>query len=87
MDYSPLGSSVHGDSADENTGVGCHALLIFPISASKSLKLPTFICKQTSLPQGVCVLVGDTDSYQKKQTADYSEQNAAVKSPNPQRAI
>ena len=27
MDYSPLGSSVHGDSAGKNTGVGCHALL------------------------------------------------------------
>ena len=31
-DYSPPGSSVHGDSPDKNTGVGCHALLqgIFP---------------------------------------------------------
>ena len=27
MDYSPLGSSVHGDFPDTNTGVGCHALL------------------------------------------------------------
>ena len=27
MDYSPPGSSVHGDSPDKNTGVGCHALL------------------------------------------------------------
>ena len=27
MDYSPLGSSVHGDSPGKNTGVGCHALL------------------------------------------------------------
>ena len=25
--HSPLGSSVHGDSPDKNTGVGCHALL------------------------------------------------------------
>ena len=33
MDYSPPGASVHRDSPDENTGVGCHALLqaIFPI--------------------------------------------------------
>jgi len=32
MDCSPPGSSVHGDSPDKNTGVGCHALLqeIFP---------------------------------------------------------
>ena len=27
MDYSPPGSSIHGDSPDKNTGVGCHALL------------------------------------------------------------
>ena len=27
MDYSPPGSSVHGDSPDKNTRVGCHALL------------------------------------------------------------
>ena len=25
--FSPPGSSVHGDSPDKNTGVGCHALL------------------------------------------------------------
>ena len=33
MDCSPPGSSVHLDSPDKNTGVGCHALLqrIFPI--------------------------------------------------------
>ena len=32
MDYSPPASSVHGDSPDENTGVGCHTLHqgIFP---------------------------------------------------------
>ena len=32
MDYSPPGSSVHGDSPGKNTGVGCHAFLqgIFP---------------------------------------------------------
>ena len=32
MDYSPPGSSVHGDSPGKNTAVGCHALLqgIFP---------------------------------------------------------
>ena len=36
MDYSPPGSSVHGDSPGKNTGVGCHALLqgIFPTQGS-----------------------------------------------------
>ena len=36
MDCSPPGSCVHGDSADKNTGVGCHALLqgIFPTQGS-----------------------------------------------------
>ena len=36
MDYSPPGSSVHGDSPGKNTGVGCHALLqgIFLIQGS-----------------------------------------------------
>ena len=27
MDFSPLGSSVHGDSPGKNTEVGCHPLL------------------------------------------------------------
>ena len=27
MDCSPPGSSIHGDSPDKNTGVGCHGLL------------------------------------------------------------
>ena len=27
MDYSPPGSSIHGDSPGKNTGVGCHTLL------------------------------------------------------------
>ena len=36
MDCSPPGSSVHKDSPDKNTGVGCHALFqaIFPIQGS-----------------------------------------------------
>ena len=35
-DYSPPGSSVHGDSLGKNTKVGCHALLqgIFPTQGS-----------------------------------------------------
>ena len=38
MDYSPLGSSVHGDSPGKNTGVGCHALLqgVFPTQGLNS---------------------------------------------------
>ena len=36
MDCSPPGSSVHGDSPGQNTGVGSHALLqqIFPTQGS-----------------------------------------------------
>ena len=36
MDYSPPGSSVHGDSTGKNNRVGCHALLqgIFPTQRS-----------------------------------------------------
>ena len=32
MDCNPAGPSVHGDSPDKNTGVGCHALFqgVFP---------------------------------------------------------
>ena len=38
VDYSPPGSSVHGDSTGKNTGVGCHALLqgISPTQGSNS---------------------------------------------------
>ena len=37
IDYSPPGSTVHGDSPGKNTEVSCHALLqgIFPTQASK----------------------------------------------------
>ena len=37
--YNPPGSSVHGDSPDKNTGVGCHPLLqgIFPTQGLGSL--------------------------------------------------
>jgi len=36
MNYSPPGSSVHGDSSGKNTGEGCHFLLqgIFPTQGS-----------------------------------------------------
>ena len=39
LDCSPPGSSVHGDSPDKNTGVGCHAFLqeIFPTLGSDLL--------------------------------------------------
>ena len=38
MDHSPPGPSVHGDSPDKNTAVGCHALCqgIFPSKGSNS---------------------------------------------------
>ena len=38
MNCSPPGSSVHGNSSDKNTGVGCHALLqgIFPTKGSNT---------------------------------------------------
>ena len=43
MDCSPPGSSVHGDSPGQNTGVGCHALLqgIFSTQGSNS-GLPSY---------------------------------------------
>ena len=43
MDYSPPGSSVHGESPGKNTEVGCHALLqgIFP-TKGLTLGLPHF---------------------------------------------
>ena len=36
LDYSPPGSSVHGDFPGKNTGMGCHTLLqgIFPTQGS-----------------------------------------------------
>ena len=42
MDCSPPRSSVHGDSAGKNTGVGCHFLLqgIFPTQGL----IPSFLC-------------------------------------------
>ena len=45
MDCSLPGSSVHGDSPDENTGVDCHALLqgIFP---TQGLNLGLLHCRQ-----------------------------------------
>ena len=52
MDCSLRGSSVHGDSPSENTGVGCHFLLqgIFPTQGS-NLCLLCLLCWQAgSLP-------------------------------------
>ena len=41
VDCSPPGSSVHGDSPDKNSGVGCHALLqrIFLNQGSPTLQV------------------------------------------------
>ena len=49
MDYSPPGSSVHGNSPGENTRVGCHVLLqgIFPTQGSNPGHLH---CRQTLYP-------------------------------------
>ena len=46
MEYSPPGSSVHGDSPGKNTGGGCHALLqeIFP---TQGLKPGLLHCRRT----------------------------------------
>ena len=45
MDYSPQGSSIHGDSPGKNTGVGFHAFLqgIFPSQGSNRALL---LCRQ-----------------------------------------
>ena len=52
MDYSPPGSSVHGDSPGKNTGVDCHFLLqgIFPTQGSNLLLLG-LLHWQDSLPR------------------------------------
>ena len=49
MDYSPPGSSVHGDSPGKNTGVGCHDLLqeIFP---TQGLNPGLLHCGENALP-------------------------------------
>ena len=41
MDWSPTGSSVHGDSLGKNTRMGCHALLqgIFPTPGSNPQRM------------------------------------------------
>ena len=63
MNCSPPGSSVHGDSPRQNTGVGCHALLqgIFP---TQGLNPGLFHCRQIlyclshqGSPMCVCVCV------------------------------
>ena len=52
MDYSPPGSSVHGDSPGKNTGVGCHAFLqgIFLIQGSNLCLLWLLHWQAGSLP-------------------------------------
>ena len=52
MDYSPPGSSVHGDSPGKNTGVGSHALLqrIFPTQGSNLCLLCLVHWQVGSLP-------------------------------------
>ena len=52
IDYTPAGSSVHGDSPGKNTGVGCHALLqgIFPTQRSNLRPLCLLRWQTDSLP-------------------------------------
>ena len=52
MDCGLPGSSVHGDSPGENTGVGCHALLqvVFLTQGSKQLLLSLLHWQAGSLP-------------------------------------
>ena len=52
MDYSPPGSSVHGDSPGKNIGVGCYALLqgIFPIQGLNLHLLQLLHCRQILYP-------------------------------------
>ena len=52
MDCRPPGSSVHGDSPDKNTGVGCHALIQSRMSISYEftvvISIPLPYCSQLS---------------------------------------
>ena len=52
MDYSPPGSSVHGDSPGKNAGLGCHDLLqwIFPTQELNLCLLCLLHCQAGSLP-------------------------------------
>ena len=53
MDCSLLGSSVHGDSPGKNTGVGCHALLIYIYIYTHThmyiVKIPLYVDKEILL--------------------------------------
>ena len=48
MNFSPLGSSLHGDSPGKDTGLGCCALLqgIFPTQGSNLSLLWLLLCRQ-----------------------------------------
>jgi len=58
MNCSPPSSSVHGESPDKNTGVGCHALFqgIFPTQGSNSVLLHCRWILYHLRPQGSPVL-------------------------------
>ena len=52
MDFSPPGSSVHGDSPGKNTGVSCHALLQGIFSTQKSNPgLPALLSEPPAKPR------------------------------------
>ena len=48
VDFNSPGSSVHGDSPGENTGMGCHALLqgIFPTQGLNPCHLQLLNCRR-----------------------------------------
>ena len=54
MDCSPPGSSIHGDSPGQNTGMSCHALLqgIFPTKGWKPGLPAMQVCSLPSEPPG-----------------------------------
>jgi len=73
MDCSPPGSSVHGNTAGKNTGVGCHSLLqgIFPTQGSnlgclhcrQILSQFRFSQKATSLSYNISILYTETKTF------------------------
>ena len=56
IDNSPPGSSVHGDSAGTNTGVGCHALLQGNLSDSPEMEPASHFNKSPALAGGFFII-------------------------------
>ena len=79
MDSSPSGSSVLGDSAGKNTGVGCHSLLkgLFPTQGSNS-GLPH--CMRILYQLSYREALTDVSYYHLKGVEDSPSRSAAAKS-------